>query len=120
MSHGDTLAGGANAPGATVCAEVIFVFGNVSCASCSQLWPAARALGTNALLTASNAAIVNLFTGSSSPSCAIAGQKTFRSSRAAGRRRLRWTVAQQILAVGRSASAAGSAHPRVPVLPGQF
>ena len=44
------LAGGANAPGATVCAEVIFVLGSASCASCSQLWPAARALGTNALL----------------------------------------------------------------------
>jgi hypothetical protein len=35
-----------------------------------------------------------LFMGSSSPSYAIVGQKTLKSSRAARRRRLTWTVAQ--------------------------
>src|SRR5580704_9302053 len=70
--------GGVNAPAATVCASVIFVFGNASCASCSQGCdaaaggaspaPTACAQGTMALLTARNPTSANFFTGSSSPS----------------------------------------------------
>ena len=58
------LGGGVKAPAATVCTDVILVFVNASCASCSQDCPAARAPDTNAPLTAGNATIANLFTQS--------------------------------------------------------
>jgi hypothetical protein len=62
------FAGGSNAPAATVCADVIVVFGKVSRANCSQLCSAPWARDTKAPLTASNATTANLLTRNSFPS----------------------------------------------------
>src|ERR1700722_11498575 len=79
--------GGVNPPAATVCAEVIFVFGRASWASCSQDWgvaagvaspaPTACALGTMAPLTAKNVTIANVFTGSSFSSYSVSQYFSF-------------------------------------------